>query len=226
MLLAGATARAADLPGPWVEMGSDGGPDVRSVVARGMACPKVVADGTALTSDTRGKVDGDYPVLTWRPCRASVACNHGGRLGGSRSAERYQADRGDRRYRLPLGRQLHPGLQRPGEVAVRDRGPAGGGAPLGPGNPCRRLLLPRNRLPRQQVPAVPAAPMATTGRSGRWTSSTLPRRCSPRRPGSWCAATTKYAAVAAMAGSVCSIRIRPSTNARIRRCRTPCASVR
>ena len=64
MLPAGATARAADLPGPWVEMGSDGGPDVRSVVARGMACPKVVADGTALTSDTRGKVDGDYPVLT------------------------------------------------------------------------------------------------------------------------------------------------------------------
>jgi hypothetical protein len=65
MLPAGATARAADLPGPWVEMGSDGGPDVRSVVARGMACSKVVADGTALTSDTRGKVDGDYPVLTW-----------------------------------------------------------------------------------------------------------------------------------------------------------------
>ena len=65
MLLAGATARAADLPGPWVEMGSDGGLDVRSVIARGMACPKVVADGTALTSDTRGKVDGDYPVLTW-----------------------------------------------------------------------------------------------------------------------------------------------------------------
>ena len=63
-LLAGATARAADLPGPWVEMASDGGLDVRSIIAPGMACPKVVADGTALTSDTRGKVDGDYPVQT------------------------------------------------------------------------------------------------------------------------------------------------------------------
>ena len=37
---------------------------MRSVIAPGMACPKVVADGTALTSDTRGKVDGDYPVQT------------------------------------------------------------------------------------------------------------------------------------------------------------------
>jgi Calcineurin-like phosphoesterase len=64
MLLAGATARAADLPSLWVETGSDGGLDVRSAVAPGMAFPKVVADGTALTSDTCGKVDGDYPVLT------------------------------------------------------------------------------------------------------------------------------------------------------------------
>ena len=64
MLLAGATARAADLPGPWVEVASDGALDVRSVIAPGMACPKVVADGTGLPSEMRGKVDGDYPVQT------------------------------------------------------------------------------------------------------------------------------------------------------------------
>ncbi len=72
MLLAGATARAADLPGPWVEMASDGGLDVRSVIASGMDCPKVVADGTALTSDRRGKADGDYPVQT---CIAHAAAS-------------------------------------------------------------------------------------------------------------------------------------------------------
>jgi hypothetical protein len=64
MLLAGTTARAADLPGPWVEVASDGGLDVRSVIAPGMSCPKVVADGTALTSEMRGKGDGEYPVQT------------------------------------------------------------------------------------------------------------------------------------------------------------------
>jgi predicted phosphodiesterase len=64
MLLAGTTARGADLPGPWVEVASDGGLDVRSVIAPGMSCAKVVADGTVLTSEMRGKVDGDYPVQT------------------------------------------------------------------------------------------------------------------------------------------------------------------
>jgi hypothetical protein len=62
LLLSGPTARAADLPGAWVEIASDGGLDVRSIVAPGMACPKVVADGAALTSTTRGKPDGDYAV--------------------------------------------------------------------------------------------------------------------------------------------------------------------
>jgi hypothetical protein len=72
-LFASSTAWAADLPGPWVELASDGGLDVRSIVAPGMDCPKVVADGTALTSTIRGKADGDYPVpshtwlLTHRP---------------------------------------------------------------------------------------------------------------------------------------------------------------
>jgi hypothetical protein len=62
-LLAGATARAADLPGPWVEFASDGGLDVRSIIAPGMACPKVVADDIALTSSIHGKPDRDFPVL-------------------------------------------------------------------------------------------------------------------------------------------------------------------
>jgi Calcineurin-like phosphoesterase len=62
LLLADSTAQAADLPGPWVEFASDGGLDVRSIVAPGMDCPKVTADGAVLTSTTRGKPDGDYPV--------------------------------------------------------------------------------------------------------------------------------------------------------------------
>lgn len=62
LLLSGMTARAADLPGPWVELASDGGLDVRSIIAPGMTCPKVVGAGTALTSSNRGKPDGDYPV--------------------------------------------------------------------------------------------------------------------------------------------------------------------
>lgn len=62
LLLAGPAARAADLPGPWVELASDGGLEVRSIIAPDMACPKVVADGTELTSKTRGEPDDDYPV--------------------------------------------------------------------------------------------------------------------------------------------------------------------
>ena len=61
-LLISPTAHAADLPGPWVELASDGGLDVRSITAPGMACPKVVGDGAALASKPRGKADGDYPV--------------------------------------------------------------------------------------------------------------------------------------------------------------------
>ena len=53
-------------------MASDGGLDVRSVIASGMDCPKVVADGAALTSDRRGKADGDYPVQT---CIAHAAAS-------------------------------------------------------------------------------------------------------------------------------------------------------
>ena len=58
-------ARAADLPEPWVEFASDGGIDIRAATAPGMPCPKVVADGAALPSKTRGQPDdtgGPYPV--------------------------------------------------------------------------------------------------------------------------------------------------------------------
>jgi hypothetical protein len=61
LLLIGA-ARAADLPAPWVELASDGGLDVRSVIAPGMTCPKVAADEGALTGNTRGKPDVDFPM--------------------------------------------------------------------------------------------------------------------------------------------------------------------
>jgi hypothetical protein len=62
LLLLIGSARAADLPGPWVELASDGGLEVRCVIAPGMTCPKVVADGNALTSNARGKPDTDFPV--------------------------------------------------------------------------------------------------------------------------------------------------------------------
>ena len=60
-----ATAHAADLPGAWVELTSDGGLEIRAVVLPEMACPKVVADGTTLESKVRGepdKADGPYPI--------------------------------------------------------------------------------------------------------------------------------------------------------------------
>ncbi len=62
LLLACSAARAADLPGPWVELASDGGLDVRSIIAPGMPCPKVVADDVAVASNMRGQPDADYPV--------------------------------------------------------------------------------------------------------------------------------------------------------------------
>jgi hypothetical protein len=64
-LLVGPLAHAADLPGPWVELTSDGGLDVRAVTMPGGACPKVMADGAALPATTRGTPDqpnGAYPV--------------------------------------------------------------------------------------------------------------------------------------------------------------------
>ena len=135
--------------GPWVELASDGGLDVRSVTAPGMACPKVVGDGTALASKPRGKADGDYPVQVCvaHAAAATRAITVDG-LPVPALPNDDQADRGDRRHRLPPERQLHAGLQRSGEVAVRRRGPSGRRAPSGPGDPCRRLPLPRNGLSR------------------------------------------------------------------------------
>lgn len=68
-----ASARAADLPGCWVEFTSDGGIDIRAITAPGMPCPPVVADGAALPSTTRGQPDaagGAYPI---RICVAHAA---------------------------------------------------------------------------------------------------------------------------------------------------------
>jgi hypothetical protein len=64
-LLAGMSAHAADLPGPWVELTADGGLDIRAVTAPNMSCPQVSADGAALPTKARGQpdpADGAYPV--------------------------------------------------------------------------------------------------------------------------------------------------------------------
>ncbi len=65
LALAAQPARAADLPGPWVELASDGALDVRAITAPGAACPNVLADGAALPAKPRGQPDqpgGAYPV--------------------------------------------------------------------------------------------------------------------------------------------------------------------
>ena len=78
-----ASARAADLPGAWVELASDGGLDVRSVTTPGAPCPKVVADGADLASTPRGTPDaagGVYPVQV---CVAHAAATaHSLSVGG------------------------------------------------------------------------------------------------------------------------------------------------
>jgi hypothetical protein len=56
------SAHAADLPAPWVELASDGGLDVRAVVAPGMPCPEVKVDGTTLAAISPGGVDANYPL--------------------------------------------------------------------------------------------------------------------------------------------------------------------
>ncbi len=61
-LLLSMSANAADFPAPWVELTSDGGLDVRAVVAPGMPCPEVAADRIHLDSNTRGSADTNYPV--------------------------------------------------------------------------------------------------------------------------------------------------------------------
>jgi calcineurin-like phosphoesterase family protein len=73
MTLALNTARAADLPGAWVELAADGGLDVRAVTMPGMACPRVEADAAALVSKPRGTADpadGAFPIQV---CTAHAA---------------------------------------------------------------------------------------------------------------------------------------------------------
>ena len=77
-LLAVPAAQAADFPAPWVEFVSDGGLDIRAITAPGMPCPKVVADGVALPSKTRGApdaADGPYPVQVCVAHTAATARN-------------------------------------------------------------------------------------------------------------------------------------------------------
>jgi hypothetical protein len=226
MLLAGATARAADLPGPWVEMASDGGLDVRSVIASGMDCPKVVADGTALTSDRRGKADGDYPVQT---CIAHAAASSRVITVDGLAAPALPSDIkrivviGDTGCRLEgnFTQDCNDPVKWPFATVARLAAARRPDLVIHVGDYYyRETACPDTK------PGCAGSPYGAIGPSGRRTSSIPPRRCLPRRRGSWCAATTKYAAVAAMAGSVCSIRIRAPTDAWTPRRPTPCASVR
>lgn len=54
-------AGAADLPDPWVEF-TAAGAEVRAIVAPGMACPTLTADGASLPMQPRGAPDEAYPV--------------------------------------------------------------------------------------------------------------------------------------------------------------------
>jgi Calcineurin-like phosphoesterase len=68
-------ARAADLPGPWVELASDGALDVRAITMPGVACPNVTADGATQPFMPRGRpdqTDGAFPVQV---CAAHVAAS-------------------------------------------------------------------------------------------------------------------------------------------------------
>ena len=53
---------AADFPGAWVELRSDGALDVRAIVPPGAACPAVIADGATLATAPRDTPDVAYPV--------------------------------------------------------------------------------------------------------------------------------------------------------------------
>ena len=72
-----------------------------------------------------------------------------------------------------------------------------------PGDPCRRLSLPRKRLSAPAMRAAPARPGATTGPPGRRISTPPPRRCWRPRPSCWCGAITKTAAAPVPAGQCC-----------------------
>ena len=54
---------AADWPGPWTEMASDGTLSVRIAVAAGKACPEAPADGIDLPMAPRAGADDAFPVV-------------------------------------------------------------------------------------------------------------------------------------------------------------------
>ena len=56
-------AWAADWPGPWTELASDGTLSVRIAVATGTACPKATADGIDLPMAPRAGADDGFPVV-------------------------------------------------------------------------------------------------------------------------------------------------------------------
>jgi Calcineurin-like phosphoesterase len=67
---AGAAQSMQALAGPWVELGPNNNLEVRVVVASGVAaCPKVVADGSAIEARQRGAADGNFPITV---CAATV----------------------------------------------------------------------------------------------------------------------------------------------------------
>ena len=61
LLVCALPARAADLPDPWVQF-TAAGAEARAIVAPGMACPTVTADGATLPMRRRGAPDDAYPV--------------------------------------------------------------------------------------------------------------------------------------------------------------------
>lgn len=61
-LACAAPAVAADLPGAWVELRSDGALDVRAIIPPGAACPVMIADGTPLVAAPRDAPDEAYPI--------------------------------------------------------------------------------------------------------------------------------------------------------------------
>lgn len=68
-LFTAASAFAAELPAPWVELGADGALSVRAATPPGSACPTVSADGAAVAAVPRGAPDGAFPVQI---CEARV----------------------------------------------------------------------------------------------------------------------------------------------------------
>lgn len=65
-------AARADVAPPWVELGDDGSLSIRTIVAAGMPCPTVTADGSELESKKRFGPDDRFPTEV---CEARAAPN-------------------------------------------------------------------------------------------------------------------------------------------------------